>query len=113
MDFTSLYAASTDIGFMPLNMFLIFLIVAIVFALNAFQYTDDDNYTHIVTAFLSGIINIFLGFTLYLGIAPTDTTYYRSSIFGGLLVLFGIYMCIFSVAAIFENARKAAEENNL
>lgn len=116
----SIYANSNEMDFMPLSIFVLLLVIAIVFTLYCFYFTDRENYTHIILALVSAIILLITGYNSYIGIgflyplsSEVSTYYYQSSHIAGLLILYAMFMAACGVAWIFDLARESAEENNI
>lgn len=120
MNYTELYTISDDVGFMPASFFYAICLVAVLFSIYSFYFTDRDNYTHIICALISGLLSTIAGYNAYLGIAwlnAIDTSiithYYRSGAIGGLLALFGVFMIAYSVVRILDIVNEQAEEHKL
>jgi len=102
---------------MIIELYLVVGIIGAVAALYTFLYEDKENYTHIISGFISGLIFIILGYQAYIGIEfqnviETSTftngtisaienevilSSYQYGWLGMLFVVFGIIMILYSI----------------
>lgn len=115
---------------MIIELFLVIAALGAVTALYALLYNDNENYTHIVSGFLSSIIWFAVGYQAYLGIESQDVietvTYdngtisliensvvlssYQYEWLGMLFVVVGVIMILHSVVQAI-NANKDVIDN--
>lgn len=85
----------------PATLFIPFFLFAVLLNVYGFIGRDETLYTHILAAFFSGILEIILGYFFYGGILfysdSLSTVSFQSSILANALILWGLFIMIFSV----------------
>ena len=115
---------------MIIELFLVIAGIGAVTALYAFLYNDKENFTHIISGLLSGVIWIILGYQAYIGIefqnvieTSTFTNGSLSSIsnevvlssyqygwLGMLFVILGVIMILYSIVQAVNANKDIIEE---
>ena len=115
---------------MIIELFLVIAVIGAVTALYAFLYNDKENFTHIISGLLSGVIWIILGYQAYIGIEfqnviETSTftngslstisnevvlSSYQYGWLGMLFVMLGVIMMLYSVVQAVNANKDIIEE---
>ena len=115
---------------MIIELFLVIAGIGAVTALYAFLYNDKENFTHIISGLLSGVIWIILGYQAYIGIEfqnviETSTftngslstisnevvlSSYQYGWLGMLFVMLGVIMMLYSVVQAVNANKDIIEE---
>lgn len=97
---------------MIMDIYLAILGIALLFGVYSFVIRDMNNYTHIITAFISGVLYLILGYSTYQGIT-TSYVYFNGThvnqeliahtpspiasflcLFGGIMIVYAIILCM-------------------
>ena len=115
---------------MIIELFLVIAGIGAVTALYAFLYNDKENFTHIISGFLSGVVWIMLGYQAYIGIEfqnviETSTftngslstisnevvlSSYQYGWLGMLFVMLGVIMILYSIVQAVNANKDIIEE---
>ena len=115
---------------MIIELYLVIAAIAMITALYAFLYNDKENYTHIISGFLSGVVWLMLGYQAYIGLEAQNVietvTYENGSIsliensvvlssyqydwLGMLFIVVGIIMVLHSVVQVYNANKELIEE---
>lgn len=94
---------------MPMNIYISLIIMSIILMFYSFIWTDNSNYTHIISSIISAFINFMVGITSYSGVVKiiaagnTLVEYvYQSSSMGTLFTILGLIMILFTVSKIYD-----------
>ncbi len=93
---------------MIMDIYLAVLGITVIFGIYAFIVKDDNNYTHILTAFISGILYLILGYSTFQGITTSYMYYNGTSVnqelitysptsIAGFFCLFGGIMIVYAI----------------
>lgn len=96
------------------QMFVLMILFAVSTMLYSFMVIDPDNYTHVLAAFLSGVVYILSGFSLFDGIGfygddvllGTDQTGWVAMVF----ILLGAIMVLYACVLGLDTAKEVIEE---
>ena len=96
------------------EIFVLMIMFAASMMMYAFLVIDPDNYTHVLAAFLSGIVYILFGFSAFSGIAfygddallCTDQTGW----IGGLFIILGAIIILYACVLGLDTAKEVIEE---
>jgi hypothetical protein len=96
------------------EIFVLMIMFAASMMMYAFLVIDPDNYTHVLAAFLSGIVYILSGFSAFSGIAfygddallCTDQTGWTAMVF----IVVGSIMILYAVVIGLDTAKEVIEE---
>lgn len=83
---------------MPYGIWIVLFSFTVLLAFYSFLHRDFENYTHALSAFVAGVLNIMLGANAYIGIVFTESNIPESEyvseyfayfhiIWGGILLL--------------------------
>ena len=115
---------------MIIELFLVIAGIGAVTALYAFLYNDKENFTHIISGFLSGVVWIMLGYQAYIGIefqnvietATFDNgtlstisnevvlSSYQYGWLGMLFIMLGVIMVLYSIVQAVNANKDIIEE---
>ena len=95
-----------------LDIFIVTVSIAVLMTFYAWIYTDNENYTHILSGFTAGILYLILGFDMFGGVtrdyvmtnnstSTIETVHYAPGsislflvIFGGIMILYAAVMAV-------------------
>jgi len=91
-----------------LDIFIVTVSIAVLMTFYAWIYTDNENYTHILSGFTAGILYLILGFDMFGGVtrdyvmtnnstSTIETVHYAPGSVSLFLVLFGGIMILYSI----------------
>ena len=112
------------------DLFIVIAAIGAVTAAYAFLYNDKENFTHIISGLLSGVVWIILGYQAYIGIefqnvietATFDNgtlsaisnevvlSSYQYGWLGMLFIMFGVIMILYSVVQAVNANKDIIEE---
>ena len=112
------------------ELFIVIAMLGAVTAAYAFLYNDKENFTHIISGFLSGVVWIILGYQAYIGIEfqnviETSTftngslstisnevvlSSYQYGWLGMLFVMLGVIMILYSIVQAVNANKDIIEE---
>ena len=115
---------------MIIELFVVIAAIGAVTAAYAFLYNDKENFTHIISGLLSGVVWIILGYQAYIGIefknvietATFDNgtlsaisnevvlSSYQYGWLGMLFIMFGVIMILYSVVQAVNANKDIIEE---
>lgn len=102
------------------ELYILIFIIGVVSIFYTFLYRDADNFTHIITGFLSAILFFILGYNMYIGVnidyvvltksytngsitnltSEISTQSYQYDWLGLLFILIGAIMALYSIVQI-------------
>ena len=98
---------------MNIEIYLMFIGIAVLLAIYSFIINDKQNYTHIITSALSGIMFLLIGLSTYSGVTDayvlinnsTITNHeivYQPPAIAGFFTVFGVIMILYTLLLIFQ-----------
>jgi len=99
-----------------LDIFIVTVSIAVLMTFYAWIYTDNENYTHILSGFTAGILYLILGFDMFSGVtcdyvllnnstSTIETVHYAPGSISLFLVIFGGIMILYSVITAVDVVR--------
>lgn len=107
--------ATANETYLPWQIYGIFFAFSTLLVFYAFLHRDFENYTHVLSSFASGALNILLGYSTYIGIVflnPT-TYYYKSEIYAGFHIIWGGVMILLTVIYIIDIGKRTFIEKQV
>ena len=112
------------------ELFIVVAIIGAVTAAYAFLYNDKENFTHIISGMLSGVIWFMLGYQAYIGIefqnvietatydngtistitTEIELTSYQYGWLGMLFIILGVIMVLYSIVQAYNANKDIIEE---
>lgn len=98
---------------MNIELYLMFIGIGVLLAIYSFIVNDNQNYTHIITSALSGIMFLLIGLTTYSGVTEsyillnnsTVTNHqiiYQPPAIAGFFTVFGVIMILYTLLSIWQ-----------
>jgi len=106
---------------MLLDIFIITMCLAVFMTFYAWIFKDNENYTHILSGFISGILYLILGFDMFGGVtrdyvmtnnstSAIETVHYAPGAISLFLVIFGGIMILYSIVNAVDVVRDVSEK---
>ena len=115
---------------MIIEMYLVIVVIAMITTMYSFLYNDKENYTHIISGFLSGVVWMILGYQSYIGIEfqnvietytygnnsidsitnSVELTPYQYDWMGMLFIIIGVIMVLYTIVQIYNANKELIEE---
>ena len=115
---------------MIIEMYLVIVAIAMITTMYSFLYNDKENYTHIISGFLSGVVWFILGYQSYIGIEfqnvietytygnnsidsitnSVELTPYQYDWMGMLFIIIGVIMVLYTIVQIYNANKELIEE---